>query len=347
MSASVDFRSIETFGKFLMPYALRRVPQEQISGTKPLASPPNVGDMALARVISIGRSDRIELVNGRLASIHAGSLIAVTFGHRYATSQYEAVAKTDGDHCDLLTAAGVSGLVISRKETTRPPTKLMVIGNLCDYSGRVLNLNDFKIVGPEKIGTAPSVVVCGSSMNSGKTHTASAIIRSFTDNGYSVGAAKITGTAAGRDIWNFMDAGAIRALDFTDYGYPSTVGCSQDELFNIYQSARNRLVGSGADKLVFEIADGVLQRETSLMLRDRRITSSVSDFVYCASDPLAILGGIGQLRNIGIEPAAVSGLVSRSPLAIEESEAATGLRCVKPEHLFAEVLMDHHVQTAS
>jgi hypothetical protein len=279
-----------------------------------------------------------------MASIYPGSLIAVAFGHRYATSQYEAAAATDGDLCDLLTAAGIAGLVLSKKETTRVPTKLMVVGYLCDDSGNVLNLKDFKIAELNTDRSLPSsIVVCGSSMNSGKTHTASAIIRSLTDNGFKVGAAKITGTAAGKDIWNFIDAGAMEVYDFNDYGYPSTVGCSADELINIYDMARNRLTARGAEKLVIEIADGVLQRETDLILRDDRFTSSVGSFIYCASDPLAVTGGVGQLRKLGIEPSAVSGLICRSPLAIKESVAATDVPCVRPEHLFAEVLINQHV----
>lgn len=336
-----DSLNSDLLDNFYVPYALKRVDPERISGLIPFSRRPQVGDLALTRVISVGRSKSIELTNGRMATIYPGSLIAVAFGHRYATSQYEAVAAADNELCDLLTAAGIAGLVVSKKETTRPPTKLMVVGFLSGLSGEVLNLKQFALPSKRMLRSLPRITtVCGSSMNSGKTYTASAIIRSFSDNGFKVGAAKITGTAAGKDVWNFIDAGAYEAYDFSDFGYPSTVGCSRAELLNIYESALARLAEGGAERVVIEIADGILQTETDLILKESRFTSSVESIIYCAADPLAISGGVSHLRGAGIEPTAVSGLVCRSPLAVREAIDATGLLCVRPEHLYAEVLVD-------
>ena len=48
------------------------------------------------------------------------------------------------------------------------------------------------------------------------------IVRGLTAAGYRVAAGKVTGTGAGGDFHMFVDAGATRVLDFTDFGFSST-----------------------------------------------------------------------------------------------------------------------------
>jgi molybdopterin-guanine dinucleotide biosynthesis protein len=59
-------------------------------------------------------------------------------------------------------------------------------------------------------------------MNAGKTTTAVGLIKGLRAAGLDVGAAKVTGTGAGGDVWSMLDAGAFPVVDFTDAGFPST-----------------------------------------------------------------------------------------------------------------------------
>src|SRR5262249_19334410 len=67
--------------------------------------------------------------------------------------------------------------------------------------------------------------------------------------------------------------------------------------------------------------------------RSEEFMSTVSRVVFATSDPLGALGGVTLLRQWGIEPAAVSGLISMSPLAMAEAAAATGLPCYTAQEL--------------
>jgi len=89
-----------------VPYALRRVPQENLSGLLPPSEPPQSGDIALAKVEKIGRNTNLELPSGRRCALYVGDLMVGVFGNRYATMQFEGYARTDGEHCDLLSIAG-------------------------------------------------------------------------------------------------------------------------------------------------------------------------------------------------------------------------------------------------
>ena len=161
------------------PYALRRLPRARVGGVLAVSGPPKVGDLALARVMYVGKTARVELETGRRSTIRPDDLLGVVFGNRYATGQYEAFAgMDDSQRCDLLTMAGVCGIVKSKQQSTADPTRLAIVGFLSDNSGNKLRLQDFALKAvPGDLPAIRKIVVCGSSMDSGKTATSAAIIR--------------------------------------------------------------------------------------------------------------------------------------------------------------------------
>src|SRR5207253_671608 len=191
-----------------VPYALRRVPDESLSRLLPWSGSLVPGDIALARVEKLGRNDSVELRDGRRCSLHKGDLLAVVFGNRYATRQFEGYARADGEHCDLLSMGGMCGLVVSKHAECGDPTRLQLLGFIGDPSGSPLHLRQFAIP-PSPCNGQPGVrvvVVCGASMDSGKTHTAMSVIAGIHKQGYRGAGATLTGTAAGKDRFKLLDA---------------------------------------------------------------------------------------------------------------------------------------------
>jgi hypothetical protein len=311
-----------------LPYALRRVDIESIQTITPLVGPPRTGDIVLAEVEKIGKNTRLELANGRPCALHVGDLLAVVFGNRYATMQFEGYARANGAACDLLSMGGLCGLEESRHAAVTESSKLRLLGALADRDGAPLTLRSFASPPAMRTPGAPRVVVvCGSSMDSGKTHTASSLIAGLRKGGDGVAGIKLTGTAAGRDTWAMLDAGACAALDFVDGGHPSTYLLGLDELLELHAHLLGHAAERGASWAVVEIADGLLQLETGALLRSRSFTDSVDAWLFAAGDPLAALSGVQLLRGWGITPAGVTGLVTMSPLAMREVTAATELPC--------------------
>ena len=316
-----------------IPYALRHVPRNRFASLLPVLESPHSGDIALAKLEKIGKNTRLELAEGRAAHLHEGDTLAVVFGNRYATEQFEGYARADGDACDLLSMAGVCGLVKSKHAEVSQPSKLRLLGTLADTEGRPLHLRDYALK-PVEIARLPRIaVVCGSSMDAGKTHTAMSLIVGLRANGQRVAGIKLTGTASGRDTWNLLDAGAVRALDFGDGGLCSTYLCSLEELLSLWDLLLGHATATEADWVVVEIADGLLQRETSALLQCESFTSKVNAWLFATRDPLGAVGGMSILRDWGIEPLAISGVVSMSPLASQEIENATGIRCLTARDL--------------
>ena len=316
-----------------IPYALRRVPRAEFSSLLPWSDAPQPGDIGLARVERIGRNAALELSNGRRCSLHEGDVLAVVFGNRYATMQFEGYAHLDEDRCDLLSMGGICGLVANKHAKAADPSKLRLIGFIGNEDGRPLRLRQFGLVARPAACQPQVVVVCGTSMDAGKTHTALSLIIGLRREGLRVAAIKLTGTATGKDTWNMFDAGACPAFDFVDGGLPSTYLCSGDELVALHHLLMAHATAHKPDFVVVEIADGLLQNETAALLQNRRFTRTVDAWVFAAGDPLGAAGGLRVLREWGIEPLAISGVVSMSALGVRETQLATELPCLTAHSL--------------
>ena len=319
--------------KLRIGYALKRVSPTSLASLLPFTEPPQSGDLALAQLEKIGKNAGLELANGRRCALHEGDFIAVVFGNRYATQQFEGYARTDGDRCDLISMGGLCGLVESKHANVAEPTKLRLVARLGDVHFRPLRLREFSLPPVSSRSRPRTIVVCGSSMDAGKTHTAMSLIEGLRRQNQKVAAIKLTGTAAGRDTWSMLDAGACPALDFVDGGYPSTYLCTLEQLLDLYELLCGHAAAQGADWVIVEIADGILQKETSDLLQSSRFTEAVDAWIFATGDPVAASGAVRILRDWGIGVAAISGLISQSPLGIKEVEAATLVPCLTAREL--------------
>ncbi|MBA3311291.1 MAG: DUF1611 domain-containing protein, partial [Nocardioidaceae bacterium] len=190
---------------------------------------PHVGGFVLATVSEVGHHTKIELPDGRRASLFPGDEVVVAYGHRYAPDQFEAIMPSDLGACELVAAGGVAARVLSAHGRMRPATSLQPVGLLTDSAGRRMGLHlgvPAGVAPPRPEDRPLTIAVVGASMNAGKTTTAAYLARGLRGAGLQVGAAKTTGTGAGGDVWQLTDAGAYPVYDFTLSGLPSTYQAS-------------------------------------------------------------------------------------------------------------------------
>ncbi len=327
-------------------YGARVVPLSEMVGVAPLAHAPRAGDLIVAEVLTTGRHDKIEGRSGLTTTIFPGSRFVGVFGNRYATDQYEGyVPREPVEECDLLSVGGVCGAVASRFDGFAAPTRLRVVGAVRDRQGRPLNSRRFGLPADDRAGghdgrrEAGVILVVGSAMNSGKTTTVGTLARALTAAGRRVAAAKVTGTAAGKDVRYYGDCGASPVLDFTDAGHPSTYLLDPQELLALAAALIARLRADGPDYIVVEIADGIFQRETRLLLESADFRAGVDHAFFAATDSLSAECGARRLREYGLPLRAVAGTVTRSPLATREAEEATGVACLSIGRMLAGELL--------
>ncbi len=307
-----------------------------------LCSPPQLGDLVVAEVTRVGGHERLEDAHGRGVRLHKGDLVVGACGNRYATDFYEGYHRP-GPRAHLLTAGGVIGTAVSWHTSCQAPTELEIVGALTNEDNLPLSLEHFARPRPPSPVAAPeagphAIAVVGSSMNSGKTTTAAGLISGWARAGLVPGAAKVTGSGSGKDRWTYIDAGAAHVVDFLDFGMSSTFGYPTDRLRSTMITMRDALVHDGANAIVLEIADGLLQDET------RMLTASLSEVcqgtVLAVGDALAAHAGVELLRSTNVPVLAVSGLVTASPLAAREAAAVTGLPVLSPAQLAEGAALD-------
>lgn len=295
---------------------------------------PLPGDLLLARVEKIGHHKRIELEHGRRAPLFIGDEIVVSYGHRYAPDQFESEVPKDLSQCHLVAAGGIASRCLSRHLHTCEPTLIQPLGLLADGEGQVINMRDWALPHVETKAAQPLIIaVAGTSMNAGKTTTAAHLIKGLARSGIPVGAAKITGTGAGGDRWLMADAGAIEVVDFTDAGYASTYHVPLPRLEQIQSLLVGHLRSLGAEIIVLEIADGLFQQETNMLLASSCFRDNVDAMIFAAGDAMGASGGVAWLRQHDLPIVALSGCLSSSPLASREAAQASGLPVVGPEEL--------------
>ncbi|GAA3711085.1 DUF1611 domain-containing protein [Zhihengliuella alba] len=284
---------------------------------------PQAGDVVLARVLEIGQHKRLESPVSRKALLFPGQEILVAYGHRYAPDQFLAYVPSSLEPCDLVAGGGLASQVRKAHARVEEATRIEPIGLLADDDG-VVNLRDHapeRLVAAERLPDAlpPIFAVLGSSMNSGKSTTVGCLVNGLSNAGLAVAAGKVTGTGAGNDVNLFRDAGATRVMDFTDFGYPTTFQTDYAEICQLLTSMVAALAADAPDVIVLEIADGIFQGETGRLLADPLFHRVVDSTLFAAQEALGALSGSSILRESGVEVAAISGVLTASPLAAAEA----------------------------
>jgi hypothetical protein len=292
---------------------------------------PLPGDLVYGTISRIGQHSSLENALGRIHIIHDGTKAIFVFGNRYAPDFYEGlVPDTITDEADLLARSGVIGIVKTKNSLIKDPTKVKVLGYVCDEAGNVLNTQNFPLIKPKntikKQPRSKMILVCGTSMNSGKSMAAAACCWALTSMGYNVRASKVTGTASLKDILLMNDAGAHHYADFTYLGYPSTYLLDKGQLLGIFDRLDLKFANNPKNFWVVELADGVIQRETAMLLSTPELVSRINKLIFCASDAFGAIGGLRTLKeNFNLVPDAISGICSSSPLNLRELSEFTDI----------------------
>jgi hypothetical protein len=315
---------------FLLPSAAFTIKRSQIKFYEFSDRPPQLGDMIYGEISRIGQHSSLENPSGRIHLIHDGTKAVFVFANRYAPDFYEGVIPDEiTDRVDLLSQSGMIGIVKTKNSMIKDPTEVKILGYVSDELGNVLNTRDFPLIKPrnatKKQPRARMILVCGTSMNSGKSMAAAACCWALTSMGYNVRACKATGTASLKDILHMNDAGANRYADFTYLGYPSTYLLCKEELLSIFNKLDLKYANNPKNFWVVEFADGIIERETAILLNSAEVTSRIHKLVFCANDAFGAIGGLKTLEDFGLEPDALSGVCSSSPLHVRELSAFTDI----------------------
>ncbi len=309
-------------------FTTRRVPVDAAAVLLPPVGKPETGDLVLAVVDSLGQHSGLQLPSGRRMQMFPGDEIVVAYGNRYASNQFESEVPQTLGPCHLSAGGGIASRVTSWHMRMKSPTQITPIGLLGDDQGRRINLRDYALPTLTRIGSPhlTTIAVVGTGMDSGKTQSCAHLVRGLIAAGLRVAYIKITGTGAGGDTWLLKDAGASPVLDFTDAGMSTTYLAPITQIESALVSLLAHAANEGVDAAVVEIADGVLQTETSALLKSEVFASLVSGLMMVSHDSMGASAGVHWLMKNSQPPVlALSGIISSSPLQTREAVQALGL----------------------
>jgi hypothetical protein len=104
-------------------------------------------------------------------------------------------------------------------------------------------------------------------------------------------------------------------------------------LEGILDAIQTRMHAERVDVLVMEIADGLLQRETELLLRSPYVRQRIDGCLFSSGEAMGAIAGVQWLRAQNIEVLGLAGTITRSPLARAEAETAIGLQAIGLDQL--------------
>lgn len=234
-----------------------------------------------------------------------------------------------GDIFDMVSKAGAIGNVTSAVPglvTVKAEFKGFVA-----HIGKKLNVRDFALPIVEIKKVPRLIFSIGVLEDCGKTKTNEYLTWALVKRGYSVCVGKITGQANPRDVKVSEYRGAKRVHGIIDAGTPCTVGYSLKQLEDIFMMVFSNLARENPDFLIIEIADGVTQRETKMMLGSKLCKKYKGKYILSCNDPPGAYGGIIILKKTyGVKPIFISGKGTRSQMLRNEIEELTGLKAYNP-----------------
>ncbi len=316
---------------YILPSAAYTIDRKQIKTYNFLDKQPEVGDVIYGKITRLGQHKELENKSGRIHRLNEGSTAIFVFGNRYAPDFYEGIIPpTMTTKVDLLARSGIVGQVQVKNFSVSEPTQVKILGYVSDASGKILNTRQYPLINPaqaqKKEERAKLILFIGTSMNSGKSTSATACCWALTTMGYNVRASKVTGTASLKDILHMQDAGASIVNDFTHFGFPSTYLLDEPELLKIFNDLDLKYANNSKNYWAVEFADGILQRETAILLKSEAVRSRIHRLVFAAHDTFGAIGGLNILKHeFGLVPDAISGVCSSSPLFLRELSAFTDI----------------------
>lgn len=295
-------------------------------GTRPFSRGDwQTGDYVVGRV----RADSplrlpFELCSGRLVEVGAHDLVVGALGRRTATLEVVGDWREIGSDgvFEALTPAGLMGRATSRSDVVPELVRLGYEGHFT-IDGRPRRMDDFVPAPTGSRFALPVVLIVGSSMSAGKTTTGRAIVRSLTNAGRRVVAAKLTGAARYRDVLSLGDAGAEWIFDFVDAGLPSTV-CEPALYRERLQGLLGRMAELPADVAVFEAGASPLEPYNGSTATEM-LESQIRCMVLCASDPYAV---VGIIDAFGGKPDLVAGPAANTEAGVALVRRLTGLEAL-------------------
>jgi hypothetical protein len=239
------------------------------------------------------RYNEVEDADGTFRTLRRPQVIVGALGERQALKGYSGGVPDRlaiGDELHVLNKGGIIGRCTSAHPDLGPPLRVGVLGGVrAPGTGDLACLQTGALPPMDSLtASAPLVMVSGSSMDTGKTMAACALIEQLAAEGRRVAAAKLTGAALQRDVRRMASDGAVATATFTDAGVVASTACdmrapAKGIITHLNEDAPDG--GGPPDVIVIELGDGFIgPYGVDGLLRDPQLRHFTQAHVVTASD---------------------------------------------------------------
>lgn len=289
------------------------------------------GDVVILKIVSepVEKLKFLRDKKGKKWKYVQGDIILSALSNRYAPTRMRAEIPKhlkNGDMINILEYGGTAGVI---KELA--PDYKKVYAEFLGFptiNGKIVNVKDFSIEEKEVKYTPKLIISVGVLENCGKTTTCMSLTQGLTDLGYRVCAGKVSGLGNVADTMKSMEKGAIKVLDIIDAGCPSTVGLSHYELDEVFLKIYSNLALEKPDFIIIEIADGITQRETNMLVNSKVLKKFDPVFVVSVNDPVGAFGAKVMMNHLPI--LFFSGRGTTTEMGRTEISETTGIQAFNP-----------------
>ena len=293
------------------------------------------GDVVLVKVVSQPQDAFLKYVRSpgnKKIPLKKGDTLLSALSDRYAARVLNGVVPDrlkKGDAIDLLQQGGESGIIKSARSGF-VKTRLEFIG-FALKNGRKMNIMDFALPVKDAKKKVKLVIVVGVNMEAGKTTTTAELCGALVRKGRKVCCGKLTGIGSVYDTGEYEKKGASKVYGILDGGYPSSAGLSMKELDDVFLRIYTNLAAERPDFIILEIADGIMQRETAMLLDSRVAREFNPRYVLSCYDALGAYGGSLVLKERhGIVPVLITGMGTITDIGRKEIEELTNIKALDP-----------------
>jgi hypothetical protein len=260
--------------------------------------------------------------HGHMIHLRPRQQVALILAHRRSlmelSSTLERYHLRTGDAVTLLGGDGYAGSYFSVLGSYGTPVQARILGGIVEPgTERLLNTRARPWVPPPaaepRPDHAPLVIgIAGVRMDSGKSTVGRNLARQFEAAGQTVAFGKVTGFGCLYETRAIVDG---LAIDFTDFGLPSTCGPDTARIVSLASQVVDALVAAGPDVILLEFGGDLIgpYRVTECL---EALAPRLDHLVFVAFDLCGVNGAVEHLRPLGLAPDTISGPIANNPLGV-------------------------------
>lgn len=300
---------------------------------------PHDGDLVLVTPPAGASGLSVQLVSGRIATAYPGDPV-LAVAARYRTPLGASCDAPDAlGLAQWVNASGIIGRACNIGGVRSVPPDVQILGVAVDRDGEAIQLGRLVVPAAPTARPPLSLAVISAATGARASQVTEALVLGLSRMGQVTGAAKPFGMVDSRARWRLLDHGAVLALDPVDSGRLDGSDLDGAALQALVQGQLSLIAAAGGQASVVRLGGGLASPAMARLLNATSLPEMFDGVVVAATDALSATETAVRLGQRGLRVLAISGALTRSPLASREAQAALAIPVLGTEMLVQPAML--------